>query len=256
MENTQSSFESIPLQPQFDEGPGKYRIGLVLLSSDYATERDFMNMRDNDDIIFYSTRIPLAGEITVESLATSAAELTNATKLLQPGGRLDVLAYSCTSASVVLGHTRVEQAMQLARPGIPCVTPISAAIEALQTLKTLRVSVVTPYIDSINTKFNDKFLSEGLDIKKFASFGLIQDLDMANLTSEAIYQGALQADHEDSEAIFISCTAIRAVDVIERIEDTLGKPVVTSIQAMYWQCIRRAGYTGKLSGYGKLLAEH
>ena len=120
MENTQSSFESIPLQPQFDEGPGKYRIGLVLLSSDYATERDFMNMRDNDDIIFYSTRIPLAGEITVESLATSAAELTSATKLLQPGGRLDVLAYSCTSASVVLGHTRVEQAMQLARPGIPC----------------------------------------------------------------------------------------------------------------------------------------
>ncbi len=250
------AFKSEKLRPAFDAGPGKYRIGLILLSSDYATERDFINMRPNDDVAYFSTRIPLAGEITPQSLASSETSLTSATRLLLPGGRLDAIAYSCTSASVVLGDDRVRKAIQAERPGIPCITPIGAALAGLEALGASRVTVITPYTDIINQQFDTRFRAEGLEIKNFASFNLLHDLEMANLTTNAIFDGAIFADHEDSDAVFISCTAIRAVDVIDRLEQKLGKPVVSSIQAMYWHSLRQAGCTTRVSGFGSLLQKH
>ena len=65
-----------------------------------------------------------------------------------------------------------------------------------------------------------------------------------------------RADRDDAAALFISCTAIRAVDVIEKIEQQLGKPVITAVQAMFWQSLRLAGFTGKVSGYGQLLRHY
>ena len=76
---------------------------------------------------------------------------------------------------------------------------------------------------------------------------------MARLTAKSIYQAALEADRADAAALFISCTAIRAVDVIEKIQQKLGKPVITAVQAMFWQSLRMAGYVEKVSGYGRLL---
>jgi hypothetical protein len=73
------------------------------------------------------------------------------------------------------------------------------------------------------------------------------------LRHAGITQGALEADRDDAAALFISCTAIRAVDVIEKIEQKPGKPVITAVQAMFWQSLRVAGYAEKVSGYGQLL---
>ncbi len=78
---------------------------------------------------------------------------------------------------------------------------------------------------------------------------------MAALPPEAIFHGALEADRPEADALFISCTAIRAVDVVERIEQALGKPVVTANQAMIWQALRWSGYAGAIEGYGKLLKQ-
>jgi maleate isomerase len=38
-----------------------------------------------------------------------------------------------------------------------------------------------------------------------------------------------------------------------KIEQKLGKPVITAVQAMFWQSLRVAGYAGKVSGFGQLL---
>lgn len=243
----------VSFQPYFDVGPGKYRIGMIILSNDYATERDFVNMRPSDDIAYFVARIPIASDITPESLAQTESELGKAAALILPGGRLDAIAYSCTSAAVVLGHERVEQAIHAGRPGIPCVTPISAAMSALRVLDIKKIAVLTPYIDSINQQVVKAFVGQGLEVRRFHSFKLISDLDMANLSPRSIMQGAVEVSGEDTDAVFISCTAIRAVEVVDAIEQKIGKPVITSIQAMFWQCLRTVGYKGPVRGYGRLL---
>ena len=70
---------------ELDDGPGQYRIGLLALSNDLATERDFINMRPCDDIALFVSRIPNDDVCSVESLRVMEPELTNATAQLIPG---------------------------------------------------------------------------------------------------------------------------------------------------------------------------
>jgi maleate isomerase len=249
------AFASEPVQAsyQLDQGPGRCRIGLIALDCDHATERDFMNMRPGDEVVIYTSRVRSAETCTVENLRSIAPLLTEAASLILPESRLDVIAYSCTSGTVVVGHEAIVEYIQAARPGIACVTPINAALAGLARFGTRRVAVLTPYVDEVNAAMARTLEAEGIDIVGFTSFHLINANDMANLPPEAIYQAALEADRADAEALFISCTAIRAVDVVEQLERALGKPVVTSIQAMFWQSLACAGYSKPINGYGRLL---
>ena len=58
--------------------------------------------------------------------------------------------------------------------------------------------------------------------------------------------------HDEAEAIFLSCGGIRSTEVIDEIEKRVGKPVITSNQAQFWSCLRRAGIKDNLKGFGKL----
>ena len=253
--DTFAPYASEPVRAGYvlDAGPGAHRIGLIALATDHATERDFMNMRPCDEVVIYTSRVRNINPCTVENLQTMAPLLTEAASLILPGTRLDVMAYSCTSASVVIGHDAVAERIRAARPGIPCVTPLSAAYAGFERMGVTRIAVLTPYVDEVNAMIARHIEGHGMELAGFTSFHMADDREMANLPPEAIYEAALEADRADAEALFISCTAIRACDVVERLERTLGKPVVTSIQAMFWQSLRYAGYSRSIEGYGRLL---
>ncbi len=251
--NTPPEFEPVNGSPRFDRGPGKFRIGLVALSNDYVTERDFINMRPSDDVIVYTSRVPNSPRCTVETLQEMAPHITKAASLLLPEGRIDVIAYSCTSGTVVMGFEKIQSLIQTARPGIACTTPITSSLEALDRFNAQRIAVLTPYADDVNISIARYLKANGKTIAAFTSFKIVDNEKMARLSPESIYCAAIEADREDADALFISCTAIRAVDVVEKIEQKLGKPVVTAVQAMFWQSLRLSGFNGKVSGYGQLL---
>ena len=66
---------------------------------------------------------------------------------------------------------------------------------------------------------------------------------------------AEEIDHPEADAIFLSCSGIRALEAVEEIERTTGKPVVTSNQAAFWSCLRRAGIEDQLQGFGTLFSK-
>ncbi len=116
-----------------------------------------------------------------------------------------------------------------------------------------KLAVLTPSVDEVTALIADHLQDAGKEIVAFSSFQIEDNEEMAALTSDAIYRAALLADRPDADALFISCTAIRAVDVVERIEERLGKPVITANQAMFWHALRAAGYSEPVMGYGTLL---
>ena len=75
------------------------------------------------------------------------------------------------------------------------------------------------------------------------------------ISPQAIYAAAYELGQADVDAVFISCTGLRASSVIAPLEQALGKPVVASNQALSWDCLRLAGYKDKVEGYGRLLRD-
>lgn len=236
-----------------DAGPGAHRIGLIVLSNDYVTERDFINLRPDDSVALFTTRVQNTQDCSLETLPRMAPHITDAAALLVPDGRLDVVAYACTSGTVVMGYDEICARIHAARPDVRVVTPITASLAALDRMNAGKLAVLTPYTDDVNGAIAGHLAACGKEVCAFSAFHIADNEVMAALPPEAILKAALDADRPEADALFISCTAIRAVDVVDRIEAALGKPVITANQAMIWQSLRWSGCTAEIDGYGRLL---
>ncbi|WP_313530936.1 ectoine utilization protein EutA [Shinella sp.] len=227
--------------PKLDDRPLEKRVGLIILATDHTTEVDFQRMVASDRIGVYTTRIPYANPVTPENLRAMQPSLTSGAALILPDDPLDVVMYSCTSASVVIGDAQVKAAVKAAKPGAAVVTPTAAAVSGLKAFGAKRISVLTPYTLETSRPMADYFLALGFDIARFTCLGLSDDREMARIAPQEIVAFAKEAMAPDSDALFISCTAVRAAGVAAEIEAAIGKPVVTSNLATAWACLRLCG---------------
>ena len=236
--------------------PARWRVGLIALATDHTSERDFASLSPCSDLAVYVNRVAFANPTTRENLLAMRPLLTEAAGLILPGEALDAIAYSCTAASAVIGDNAVRDAIQLAKPGVPVVTPTSAAFRAFGTVEVRKISLFTPYTTVVTEALARYFEDGGVEILNASCFGLADDREIARVLPDSIVTAACAVCHPQAEALFISCTALRAVAVTQTIEDRLGIPVITSNQAMFWQTIRQAGCDLPVSGFGRLLKSH
>ena len=99
------------------------------------------------------------------------------------------------------------------------------------------------------------FLAEtGVEtVRRSEVSGTLDNYGQGELRPDAVYELGRAADHPEAEAVVLSCTDMRSVEIIARLEAKLGKPVITSNQAMVFQAMQLAGLGGTLSGFGRLL---
>lgn len=240
-------------RPRLDARPLKKRIGLVILATDHTTEVDFQRLVAGDGIGIYVNRIPYANPTTPDNLLKMQPVLTEGASLILPGEPLDVVMYSCTSASVVIGDERIEDAIHEAKPGATVVTPTAASVKALRTFNASRISVLTPYTVETSYPMAQYFSRLGFEIDRFTCLGFDDDREMARIAPEELVRLADEAMAPQSEALFISCTALRAAGAAATIEAMINRPVVTSNLATAWACLRHCGYDFARPEFGRLM---
>lgn len=244
---------SIAARAAFDAGTGaRARLGLIVLAGDATVEQDFRSLGLGAEIGLFVSRVPSLA-VTVENLLMTARGLGAATALLLPGQRLDVVAYACTSGAVIAGEASVGEAIGAVRPGVPVTTPITAALAGLARLGARRVAMLTPYVEEVNAPVVRHMAGQGIEIVDIATFDLLAEDDMARVTPDAIVAAVEGLDHARADAVFVSCTALRAMGTIERLEARLGKPVLSSNHALAWHALRLAGVADPISGFGRLM---
>lgn len=230
-------------------------IGLIVLATDHTIEHEWRKMLALPGVAFYESRIYNASQITPETLAAMEAGLTAAAGLIRPGERLDVMAYGCTSGAMVIGEEKVFARIREARPGIPCTTPITAALAAFATLGVSRIALLTPYIDAINRMMRRYIEARGVEVPVMGSFNHENDNEVARITPAAIERAVLElGGHDRVDAVFVSCTSLRVAEYAAAMEAKLGKPVTASNHAMAWHSLRLAGYREPVPGFGRLFA--
>jgi maleate isomerase len=244
---------TLSAEPLRLDAPGMVRrLGLIALSTDLTSERDFASLVPQEKIAVHTARIAFDNPTTPQALRNMQPGLTRTADLILPGIPLDAICYSCTAASVVIGDEAVAGAINAARPGVPVVTPTGAARAAFRALGVRRISILTPYLIETSQPMAAYFSNHGLDVIRLECLGMEDDREMARVSRQTIVNAALAVDSFEAEALFISCTALPALGVVQEIEALIGKPVVTSNQASLWAMLCHAGQGGKTKGYGEL----
>lgn len=243
----------VPLDCVLDGGPAaRAAIGLIVLANDTVIEPEVRRFLPLPGVEVYSSRIPMAREVSPECLAAMAGELPRAVELLMPEHRLDVVAFGCTSGSMIIGPERIAGIVEKVRPGVKVCNPVSASLAAFVTLGVRRIGLITPYSTEVNKRVESFFVREGLDIAARASFHQDSDVSIARIREEDILRAAIDIGRRNVEAVFLSCTALRCSGIIDAVEATIGKPVVASNQALAWDALRKAGETQTVPGAGRL----
>ena len=254
--NAQMTTSDIP-SPVFDSGPHpRAQIGYVLVANADLSEADFFAMKP-PGVGVHFTRVPMPGDVTADGLAAMEGDLAVAAASMMPGrDDLDVISYSCTSGTFVIGEQRVIAELNRLNPRPKATTMLSACVAGLNAFGAKRIVLGTAYTEDLNRR-EAAFLTErGFEPLRVAGLGLLSDEEMNRVTPDYLVDFAISIDHAQADAIFLSCGALRVLPVIEEIEARTGKPVVFSNQANFWHCLRLAGVNDRIDGFGRLLREH
>ncbi len=230
--------------------PGK--VGAVLLATDLTLGSELPQMLPKG-VGVYVNRVMNHNPLTMENLRAMRGDLCRAAAGIIPGAKMDVVIFGCTSGAAAIGYDEVQRLIQTAHPGAKIITPLTAATCALRAIGVKRLSILTPYIAEINRAMAGHFAAAGFAPVNVAGMGIKSDVDAAGVSADALLKAARAHLDKSAEALFVSCTALRAASLIGRMEDEFGIPVLSSNQTLAWAVLRALGNNAKINGFGRLL---
>ena len=228
------------------------RIGLITLGSDFRIEKDFNNIVYGKDIDLYVNRIHCYNPLTNETLAKMADDITDVTKDILPDQKIDCVAYGCTSGTVAAGYETIKSKINLAKPESKVTTPITAAVKAINKLGIKKISIFTPYTKTINDSVINYFKKENIIVNSLTYFDIDSDLDIGKVDEDYLFEVLSKIELEDSDALFVSCTALPVLSIIDKLEKKINKTVLSSNQTLIWDSLNQINYKKKIEGFGKL----
>ncbi|MDB5509424.1 MAG: maleate cis-trans isomerase [Hyphomicrobiales bacterium] len=230
------------------------RIGFIIPSSNRMVEPQVQHFMP-DGVVPHFTRIGMTNRHKAP-LDQLLPRILDATELLADSA-CDVTVLQCTGTSMS-GGVDMEQHViaEMERvSGKPALSAASCLTSAFQTLCARRLV----FISETKQEGHDRkvaFLREaGYEIVADKAVGLANSAEYCSTPPERWFDEAITLRDDSADAYFISCANIRSIDVIERLESELGKPVVTSNQAAIWCSLRTCGIEDVAPGLGRLF-EH
>ena len=229
------------------------KVGLIALSTDQTIENDFQNICNNLPVDIFINRIHNKNPLTKENLLKMGEDLSSVTKKILPDEKLNTIAYGCTSGTIAIGEDNVKEKILSAKPGSYVTTPVTSAIKAFKLMNIKKIALFTPYPDAVNKTILEYFIKKNIEVSSFASLNLNLDSEFANVDPNYILEISSKLETKNADALFISCTALPVLNILDKLEQMIKKPVLSSNQTLIWDTIRSIGYKSPIKGYGKLL---
>ena len=240
------------IEPKFKKESNP-RIRLLALSTDLTIESDFQSICHSLPIDLFVNRIHNENPLTKENLLKMYDQLESITEKILPGEKINTVAYGCTSGTIAIGEDKVKEKIQLAKPGCHVATPITSAIKAFNKMNVKKIAVFTPYPESVNKTISEYLIKKNINVTSFSTFNLDLDVDFARVDPKYLSEILSKLNINGADALFVSCTALPALAILNEVEKKINKPVFSSNQTLIWDTIRSVGYKNSIMGYGKLL---
>jgi maleate isomerase len=176
-------------------------------------------------------------------------DLGPAVDLLKCGG-MDVIVYACMAGS--LTQTKEWETLITHTSGVPALSASTALINALSGMAAKNIAVATHYPQPRLAEVKRWFEQNRLSVVSSDTAELNDPKSVCNLPAESVYQLAKKANNDRAEVVCLVATDLRTFPILQMLENDLGKPVISSNQAILWCALRLAGIKSSIEGYGSL----
>ncbi|MAM61597.1 Asp/Glu racemase [Maritimibacter sp. UBA3975] len=231
------SFRTFPFEP-VETFPAQ--LGVIVLQSDETIEQDFRRLFGPDVDLQFS-RIRSGADVTPETLAAMEADLGTSAGLLCPWTQFGAIGYGCTSGTAQIGRARVAELISGAAQTRAVTEPVSALLAACNALGIQRIAFLSPYLAEVSDRICAVLAEGGVETPVFGSFNVSSEARVARISPDSIKQAARAlVESGGVDALFMSCTNLRALGIIDDLEAELDMPVMSSNLVMAWDMARRA----------------
>ena len=229
------------------------RIGLLVPSINTTMETEFWRIAP-EGVSVHTARIAGGRHGTPEELRgmeNASKQAAADVAMVEP----DVVVYGCTSGSFFEGpewnRKICEQLTAIAKA--PTVTTAGAMAECFLAGGFKKVDIVTPYVEVTNERLKQFLKTFGIEVVTLGTFDMLDMFDHAKIEPAEIYRKVKEITTSKAEAVFVACTQLRAMEVLDSLERDLGKPVYSAIQATAWQAYQAMGVDPGITNCGSLL---
>ena len=228
------------------------RIGLLAPSSSTTQEVEYRHILPAD-ITLHTARLVLR---TVDPNATISIveEIEQESrKLADADVDVIVLAATAPSSRKGLGYDRELIQRMTDASGKPATTASTALMQALEVLGARKIVIAAPWSDEVNGIAAAFIEASGVHVLAHRALGHVANLEIGLLDETTAFELGCAVDQPDADAVMLACGNWRTQGIVDRLESTLGKPVVTTNQVTLWGALRTLGHTEAVPGWGKLL---
>ena len=231
-----------------------HHIGLLTPSSNTTQAPEFIEVLP-PTVALHSSRLSLTSidpdqtERIVEELEKESRKLADAD--------VDVIVLAATAPSSRKGRgydreliQRIEQAS-----GKPATTASTALLEAMALLGVRRLAIGSPWTDAVD-KITVAFLqANGVEVVYHEAMGIVRNNEVGRLDPETAYDMGCRVNRADADAVMLSCGNWWTMSVVDRLEEKIGKPVLTTNGVSIWAALRILRDYDSVAGYGRLLRD-
>ena len=140
------------------------------------------------------------------------------------------------------------------RTGVPCSTATLAQLDVLAPAGLTRCGLAVPYTEDVTARIIEVYEGAGVQIVAHASHGVSGNREMAHVSEAVIRELLRRADSPQADCLMLICTGVAGAQLVEEMEQELGKPVFDSVAVALWKGLVLAGVEPRIDGWGSLLA--
>lgn len=243
-----------------------FRIGQIVPSSNTTMETEIPAMlRARESIrperfTFHSSRMRMHNVTKEELVAMNRESLRCAAELAD--ARVDVMSTACLVAIMAMGpghHRETEwQLAEIARANqclAPVMTSAGALIEGLKILKARRISLMAPYMRPLTDLVVAYIESEGIEVIDSVCFEIPDNLEVGRRDPMRLIDDVRTLNTEGADVVVASaCVQMPSLPAIERIQDRLGIPTVSTAVCTVRRMLDRLELEPIAPGAGALLS--
>jgi len=228
------------------------RIGLLAPSSNTTVETEFFKVLPAG-VTLHTARLPIT-QVNPNEIGAMVSALEMEAKLLATAD-VDVIILGATAPSFLkgLGYDREMSKRIEDATGKPATTTSTALIEAMHTLGITCVALGSAFTPAVNNLCANFIEANGIKVVAKDGLNLEDNLQIGRQDVQTAYDLGKKINCAEAQGIALACTNWKSIDIIERLERDIGKPVLSTSQVSIWGALKKIGYTGSILGYGRLL---